>query len=593
MAFNIIVANYKIIYPNKPFQRIVCDDDDVFLACGYWGNSINYQVMSKTKTTTAIRMYDYDDGVNPRLSYEGIWSINTIVNGVRFSGITKSSSYPSNTLEITQDIKDNSYISNDLYAIQVYFSGHYPITNPTFDLSTYTLGLNNPLCTFLWSNLQNAVEGVNYFMLFETKFPTASADKFKVFSTASWDSGSFNVDFLDLVATIENYGTPTPESGVMCRLSLFHWSDLTVERIIDDYKNVTIYNNGNIVSEDSDNHMNESVTNDDNYNEESSVWLTPHRPTTEANLDNLLTTSYKITTANLRALATKLWGGGFGDTLEKLQNNPLENIVAIKTLPFNISSGSDVQIKIGNVNTEINGCIVTDNHKTTKITATVPKLSNVPDFLNYSPYSGVSIYLPFIGIRDLDVNMVMGKQIGVEYVYDIVTASCCAIVYVENTPINYFEGYCGVDLPLSAVNRSQVELQQGRAEVSGIMSAVGGAVSVLSGNVVGGVMSAISGGVNAYTDYAKAQYHTTTKGTIGSQLINFIPNECYLIIERPRYKEPDTYAHDFGYPCELSCTLGNLHGFTSVSHTVELDGIPCTQEEREELRRLLIGGVYL
>lgn len=501
-------------------------------------------------------------------------------------------------------INDNATIITrpNYTSLLEYVTSHYVVDTPTFDLDVYTLGNDNTLTSLVWSNLQNPVEGVNYRILVECKGDTLRPDYYKVGET-EWGSGSMQVDFIDLVTLIPNYGDINKDSIVNLRVDLFSYSDVTVERIIYDEKHLKISYNGSITGEDTENHEHESVTNDDNYNDDTSVWISPHRPSVEENLDNLMTTSYKITSSNLRGLATELWQGEFGTNIEQLQNDPMENIISIKTLPFEVTTSGTSNITIGNVTTDIQASIVTDNHKfpkNGKLTITVPKKSGYPDFLNYAPYTGVSIYLPFIGVRDLDTNLVMGQTLGIQYIYDISTATCVACLYVNDTPIDYFEGSCGIDLPLSAVNRAQVELQQHMARVNGTANLINSTVSAIGnaamGNVSGFVNNLTSlwqGTEQANADINSAQFHTTTKGSIGSQLINFIPNECYLIIERPRYVEPSTYSHDYGYPCHLACTLGNLSGFTQVSHTVELDNIPCTEQERNELRALLMGGVYL
>ena len=47
-----------------------------------------------------------------------------------------------------------------------------------------------------------------------------------------------------------------------------------------------------------------------------------------------------------------------------------------------------------------------------------------------------------------------------------------------------------------------------------------------------------------------------------------------------------------GYPCNITKRLGDLSGFTMVDD-IQLNNVPCTDAEREELESILKGGVIL
>lgn len=474
-------------------------------------------------------------------------------------------------------------------------------SNPTFDVDVYTQGTENPLISIVWSNLQNAVEGVNYFINIQTLKEIASPLVYEdiLFSTA-FENNSATISYSDVAEIGLERTNNDGNKYLTIDVILFHYDDRGI-RIQDELKEFFVIANGNIGGQDVTGHENKSVVDDDNYNEETNVFINPHGGSDES-LDNLLTTSYVLTRSELLALKNFLWSADYHDNVYLLNNSPIENIISIKTIPFSVASGTSVTLKIGNVvATGVTGKTTNDTHKFVLPTITVPKKYN--NFLDYYKTS-VSVYLPFIGVHDLPTNIVMGKKLRFTYIFDIVTGACAVEIAVGSdtnfSPIDYVMGNCAIDLPISAQNRTQVEIAQQKIRNNGIANAVSGVASTIgniaAGNILGGIsqgVSTVGGAMNNYLDYSTQEYHTTTKGVIGSQLINFIPNECYLIIDRPIYTRPSTYAHDFGFPCELSLTLGNLTGYTQVSHSIELSGIPCTEQEREELRSLLIGGVYL
>ena len=74
--------------------------------------------------------------------------------------------------------------------------------------------------------------------------------------------------------------------------------------------------------------------------------------------------------------------------------------------------------------------------------------------LDYSPFSRLTIYLPFIGFMDLDVKMVMGKPVRVNYRVDVLSGRCLAELYTmidDNTEscIASYAGTIASDEPLS------------------------------------------------------------------------------------------------------------------------------------------------
>ena len=74
--------------------------------------------------------------------------------------------------------------------------------------------------------------------------------------------------------------------------------------------------------------------------------------------------------------------------------------------------------------------------------------------LDYSPFSRLTIYLPFIGFVDLDVKLVMGKQVRVNYRVDVLSGRCLAEIYtmiddVTESCIASYAGTIASDEPLS------------------------------------------------------------------------------------------------------------------------------------------------
>lgn len=295
----------------------------------------------------------------------------------------------------------------------------------------------------------------------------------------------------------------------------------------------------------------------------------------------LLTRTYVITKSRLQALGEYLWTRDFFDYIQDLNASPIENIVSVKVVPFNIPSGSETEIFVGNVGTGVLGNPVDIDYNCKHTIGTVTIEKKYPancNFLNSNTFTKLSIFLPFIGFKELDASLFLDKALKVEYINDIITGNCKAVIYADNVPICDFSGQIGLDIPISAQNRAQVEL--------GLISAVGqGAASIASGNVGGMLSSAVNIASNAF--------HTETRGANSPSVDSFMTHDCFYILENAIVQYPSRYNHTHGRPLNLSKTLRNMTGFT-VCEDVDVSGIQgATKEELEYIKDMLEKGVYL
>ena len=171
----------------------------------------------------------------------------------------------------------------------------------------------------------------------------------------------------------------------------------------------------------------------------------------------------------------------------------------------------------------------------------------------------------------------MDKTVTLKYIYDVITGVCTACFYANNIEIAKYSGTLAIDIPITASNRAQVEAGY-------IRSALGALGSLASGNLLG----VAANGFGALT----AQNSFTTKGSPSPSCDGFDEQKAFIIIDYPVYQEPANFGHEYGYPCNLSLTLGNLSGFTQLKN-VDVTGLAITENEREELKSLLESGIYL
>ena len=309
-----------------------------------------------------------------------------------------------------------------------------------------------------------------------------------------------------------------------------------------------------------------SEDNDDDPNHEDEV---------EIETSGALASCYSMTKERLQSLGNFLFSSSFLDNILLINNSPIENILSIKALPFTIS-GTTQTIKLGNVDTGINGEKCSECLKYTLGSFTINEKYH--SFLDYAPFTSVEIYLPFIGLCDLDVNVLVNRTITINYIVDCITGSLKVQLLYNSKPLYQFNGTIGVDIPIASSNRAQVEL--------GLLSSGIGAISSIAG---GNIMGAVYSGLNM----ASSQYHTNTSGCASANTEFHNNRTCYVIINRPKADTISSYNSTHGKPCNLTKRLGNLHGMTKVNKDVQLKSISCTEEERNLIRELLTNGIIL
>lgn len=321
-----------------------------------------------------------------------------------------------------------------------------------------------------------------------------------------------------------------------------------------------------IVTSDDDEGYSDDKDNDENDNDTSDV----------SSGIGVLTTTFKMTKDRLQQLGRFLWGSNIFDNFSLICNNPIENIISCKSIPLSLD-GSTQKIILGNVDTGVNGDKVSNNFTKQNIgSITINEKYN--NFLDYAPYTNVIIYLPYVGFKELDTNLVMGKILSISYTVDIITGGCLCQIKSNNVKLYEFNGNLGIDIPITASNRAQVEAGY-------ISSGIGIASSVASGNIVGAVTSLINS--------AESQYHYASTSSPNPMCVASTNRTCYVILDRPTYQTLKSFNHTRGKKCYLTKTINTLNGYTICDEHIDLSGISATDSEKEELIKILSSGFFV
>lgn len=290
--------------------------------------------------------------------------------------------------------------------------------------------------------------------------------------------------------------------------------------------------------------------------------------------------------SQIAALSGFLWSSAFSlDSFKKLFSDPMQAILSLSLTPATPAVSTATDVIIGNVSSGINMPPVTSQYVQMDMgSVTINEIWG--NSLDYSPTTRVSIYLPYIGIRQLDVDDVMRATLHLVYNIDLFTGQAVAQIHISrdntNSVLYEFSGNVNTSVPLTASNYSSL--------INGIMSAglAIGATAVSGGAAAPAASLAITSGINVMGNKSVIQRGGSSNGNTGA-LGQQTP---YLIFQRPVQSMPEQYAHLEGFPANYSCTLGSISGYTEVEQIV-ISGTYATDEENKEIEILLKGGVYL
>lgn len=325
---------------------------------------------------------------------------------------------------------------------------------------------------------------------------------------------------------------------------------------------------------------------DGNYSDESDPIDFPDVPTGGALACGAIH-AFNVTSGIITQLFQKLWSTSVFDmaTWQKLVSSPLDCIVSLHALPVSPVQGALREIWFGNFNTGISQNIVGNQYITVDC-GYIDILKFFGSAMDFSPYTKISIYLPFSGIHDLATEDVQASRVHVKYNIDVLTGDCNIQVKCGISVLYKFTGNCKMSIPVTARDDNALG-----NTIKGSLGMIGGAIV---GGAIGNAPGAIAGAtLSAAASVAMHKETVSRSGEITSNvglMDDFTP---YLIIHRPQQSLAVNYNKFKGYPSNLTLTLGSCQGYTEVEY-VHLTGIDgATDTELEEIETLLKGGVII
>ena len=291
---------------------------------------------------------------------------------------------------------------------------------------------------------------------------------------------------------------------------------------------------------------------------------------------------YNPSQEQLNQFGAWLWSSDFFEQIKKLFNDPMQAIIGLHKVYSPVQTSGLGTIKCGYLDSSVPSKLVSEQYVTVDC-GSVSLQEYFGNVFDYPPFTEISIYLPFIGVRRLDPSDIMRATVSVKYHVDVFTGACLADVNVKRDTaggvLYTFPGSCSVQYPLSSGSYMGI--------VSTIASTVVGSITAPTPLGAG---AAVLGGItnltfNSHANVERSGSFTGNAGAMGSK----IP---YLIISRPQTAMAQNFETLSGYPSNTYTKLSACTGFTQVKF-VHVENLNATDAEKQEIEQLLKEGVIL
>ena len=304
---------------------------------------------------------------------------------------------------------------------------------------------------------------------------------------------------------------------------------------------------------------------------------------------------YAMDSSGLNSMLSYLFGNNIyqastiteiGEDLFKSLFNPFQYIVSCMWFPASPSTYGSTQtsIKVGYWDTGVLAYMVTALADVRFITGTIPahpQASSRGSYLNYAPYTRITLFCPPFGEVPIDATFTRtGMYLYSKVIIDTITGQATLrVAFRSSTSGNYSAKPCFEKTAMMGV---PIQLAQVLTDYSNSVSSLTAGIS--AGSIAGAVMGLIGATVATAIDTQAPKVNTS--GANGS-FVNFAlePN---LVVEHSLLVDEDNT--DLGRPLMAVRTINNLSGYIKCAES-HFDG-SCYDTERDMINGFLTDGFF-
>ena len=307
---------------------------------------------------------------------------------------------------------------------------------------------------------------------------------------------------------------------------------------------------------------------------------------------------YLPTPLELKNFADELWNDNvsIASAFGAMVASPIEAVINLGVLPLDVSGCRDsaVAVKMGayTMSSTMSPCLQNKEYFPFNLgTIRIPEKWG--SALDYSPYTKLNLFLPYVGYVDLPPEEVLQRDLSVFYYINLFTGDFVAWVYTTkrgqkvSDPLMQYTGNMMFKMPVTAMDYSAYYKNQ-HDLFAGAMS------SFASGNVLGGIIDSVSFAAGCAQPAGNVKRAGEFSGSTAIMaypqpfIIRTVPTQVF----QGTRQDQSGFDQYVGFPSYKILKLTSGLGFVKINDII-LDGFVLTDEEEKEFRQILKEGVYL
>lgn len=309
-------------------------------------------------------------------------------------------------------------------------------------------------------------------------------------------------------------------------------------------------------------------------------------------------TLYCPTETQLEHIAEFLWSDGFIDNIKKYFNNVSDNIMALYVLPYKPSNNPTKAFKVGSVESDDSSLAAVEYVDARFVTIDMGSITDLKPFwgsyLDYAPYSSIQLVLPGIGVQQLDVDDLFCPAdmdgnlpapgevtIHLDYTIDLLTGVLVAFVSINGEVRYQFPGKIGYQIPMTGENYTRM--------AQGFVTAAAGLIGMVASGGTAAPFAAPAATAGIINAMKPDVYRGGNLSGDASMLARTTPTLIYRRPNKPLLEDQEEFT---GFPSYKIGLLSEFSGYTEVLDA-HVEGISCTDEERDKILAALKGGVII
>lgn len=326
-------------------------------------------------------------------------------------------------------------------------------------------------------------------------------------------------------------------------------------------------------------------------------------------------TLYAASESLMQQFSQALWDENLIAEIKKFVAKPLDWIISVKMVPFVPPAVNGAYPKWGNVQWPVPLNII-ENQYYELDCGSLYIDRYWGNCFDYDPYTRIEIWLPYVGYRDLPVDLIMGHNLHCRYEIDCLTGCCCVILSVDaissdsehyvpgsdaSKVIGQYYGNCAVQIPITSESNDGLVQTMMAAAGSFLNKAIPAfAQQALQPpeeysdfeatmNVSAGALSSAGTTVRNITAMKSVPTRSGVAGMANGMMSVQTP---FVHIKRPNQSRPDNFRDLHGYMSNMPGPLSEFTGYAEVED-IQLNNIPAFEPELKEIIQLLKGGVII